>query len=137
LRKTHHRTGPEAVPIEAPDDPHVRRLLDAYLTAWAADDVDALVRTLRADVRLAMPPSPSWYVGRDSVAQGMSRWIFGALRPPGGYWTRATKANGQPGLVFGQPADPERPLGVQVLDIGPDGVARITVFLDASIASRF
>ena len=137
LRETHHRTGREAVPIEAPEDPHVRRLLDAYLTAWAADDVDGLVRTLRADVRLAMPPSPSWYLGRDQVADGMRRWIFGRLRPAGGYWTRETRANGQPGVVFGSIGAPERPLGVQILAIGQDGVTDITVFLDEAIASRF
>jgi len=137
LAATHHRTGRDAVASAAPDDPAIRRLLDAYVRAWQSDDVDGLLATMRADVRLAMPPSPSWYAGRDVVEVGMRRWIFGALRPAAGYAVRATVANGQPAVVFAPANDPDHPLGVQVLDVVDGTVAGITVFLDGAIARRF
>jgi RNA polymerase sigma-70 factor (ECF subfamily) len=137
MQATHHRTGREAVASAAPDNPAVRRLLDAYVRAWQSDDVDGLVATMRADVRLAMPPSPSWYEGRAAVEAGMRRWIFGALRPVAGYAVRSTIANGQPAAVFAPADDADHPLGVQVLDVADGRVAAITVFLDGAIAARF
>ena len=137
LEATHHRTGRDAVASAAPDDPAVRRLLDAYVRAWQADDVAGLLATMREDVRLAMPPSPSWYVGRVVIAEGLRRWIFGALRPPAGYWARPTVANGQPAAVFGAADDLTRPIGIQVLDVTPSGIGAITVFLDPVLAARF
>ena len=137
LAATHHRTGRDAVASAAPDDPAVRRLLDAYVQAWQSDDVDGLVATMRADVRLAMPPSPSWYDGRPAVEAGMRRWIFGALRPAAGYAVRPTVANGQPAAVFGPADDLDHPLGVQVLEVSDGRVVAVTVFLDGAIAARF
>jgi RNA polymerase sigma-70 factor (ECF subfamily) len=115
----------------------VRRLLDAYVRAWQADDVAGLLATMREDVRLAMPPSPSWYIGRDVLEIGLRRWIFGALRPPAGYWVRVTRANRQPAALFGPADRPDVPLGVQVLDVADGRIAGITVFLDSAIAARF
>lgn len=137
LRTTHHRTGREAVRASAPFEPRTRRLLDAYVRAWAADDVDGLLETMREDVRLAMPPSTTWFIGRTAVAEALRQWIFGSLRPPSGYATRPTTANGQPACVFAAADAPGRPLGVQVLD-GDDGrISGITVFVDPLLAARF
>jgi RNA polymerase sigma-70 factor (ECF subfamily) len=137
LRTTHHRTGREAVAAAAPSEPVARRLLDAYVRAWAADDVDGLLETMREDVRLAMPPSPTWFDRRDTVAAALRDQIFGLLRPPTGYAARATSANGQPAVVFAAAHAPETALGVQVLDLEGDRITGITVFLDAQLAKRF
>jgi RNA polymerase sigma-70 factor, ECF subfamily len=137
LRSTHHRTGRDAVAATKPSEPVARRLLDAYVRAWAADDVDGLLATMREDVRLAMPPTPSWYEGRRVVGDGLRTWVFGAMRPPAGYVVRATTANGQAACVFASADAPDRPTGVQVLDIRGDRVAQVTVFLDEAIAMRF
>jgi len=137
LRETHHRTGREAVNTTGPSDPMSRRLLEAYVAAWQADDVDGLVAVMRRDVKLAMPPSTTWHAGRADVATALRRWIFGALRPPTGYWIKSTSANGQPAALFGDRAEPDRPLGIQVLDIEGGRIVGITVFLDEGIASRF
>jgi RNA polymerase sigma-70 factor (ECF subfamily) len=136
LRATHHRTGPAAVTSLPPDDAIARRLLDAYVRAWQADDVAGLVATMREDVRLAMPPTLSWYAGRAAIAEAARHWIFGALRPESGYTCRATSANGQPALVFGAVDAPDRPLGLHVLEIADDGVREITISLDPAIAAR-
>jgi RNA polymerase sigma-70 factor (ECF subfamily) len=112
-------------------------LLEAYVRAWADDDIDGLLATMREDVQLAMPPSPAWYAGREVIAVGLRTWIFGALRPPAGYVVRATTANGQPACVIA-PADiPDRPMGLDVLTLGAGGIAAITIFLDERIAARF
>jgi len=138
LRATHHRSGREGInPAALPADPGTRRLLRAYVRAWEADDVGALVATMRADVRLAMPPSPSWYAGRGSVEVLLRRWIFGALRPAAGYRVIATSANGQPAIVFGSRDAGSRPLGVQVLDVDGGILTDLTFFLEPSIAARF
>ena len=137
LRETHHRTGREAVASAPPDDPAARRLLDAYVRAWQADDVPGLLATMREDVRLAMPPTPTWYEGKAIVAEVLRQWVFDALRPAGGYRVRATAANGQPAAVFG-PADAGAPpTAVQVLELDGGAVRAITVFLDPAIAERF
>jgi RNA polymerase sigma-70 factor (ECF subfamily) len=137
LRTTHHRTGREAVAAAIPSEPVTRKLLDAYVRAWAADDVDGLLATMREDVRLAMPPTPSWYEGRRVVGEGLRRWVFGAMRPPAGYVIRATMANGQPACVFASADTPDLPIGLQVLDVRGDRIRQVTVFLDEAIARRF
>jgi RNA polymerase sigma-70 factor, ECF subfamily len=137
LRDSHHRTGALAVPAVGPEDPFARRLLEAYVRAWADDDIDGLLATMREDVQLAMPPSPAWYLGRDVIAVGLRTWIFGALRPPAGYAVRPTTANGQPACVIAPADAPDRPMGLEVLTLGPGGIAAITIFLDERIAARF
>lgn len=59
-----------------------------------------------------MPPSPSWYFGRASVADLLRRWIL----PAGPFRTRASGANLQPAAVLsvvGADGN-EQPVGVRV-----------------------
>jgi RNA polymerase sigma-70 factor (ECF subfamily) len=138
MRTTHHRTGLAAVPDRPPSDAVARRLLDAYIRAWSTDDVGGLLATMREDVRLAMPPSPTWFDGRTAVAETLRAWIFGTLRPPSGYRLVPTRANGQPAALFGPAAEPDRIDGVHVLEVDGEGrLAQATIFLDRSIAERF
>ncbi|MCI0583436.1 MAG: RNA polymerase subunit sigma-70, partial [Chloroflexi bacterium] len=74
LRATHHRSGRDVVAATPPADPTIGRLLRAYVRAWESDDIGGLLATMRADVRLAMPPSPSWYAGRADVATLLRTW---------------------------------------------------------------
>jgi RNA polymerase sigma-70 factor (ECF subfamily) len=138
LRATHHRTGLSAVPDRPPSDEVMRQLLDRYVRAWESDDVAGLLATMREDVRLAMPPSPTWFDGRAPVAEALTRWVFGKLRPASGSRVIPTTANGQPAALFGPANDGTRFDGVQVLDVDRDGRIRlVTVFLDPEIAARF
>jgi RNA polymerase sigma-70 factor (ECF subfamily) len=137
LRTTHHQTGREAVAAVPPSEPVTRRLLDAYVRAWAADDVDGLLETMREDVRLAMPPTTTWFDRKSTVEAAFREQIFGPLRPLAGYAVRPTSANGQPAVVFAAGDSPDTPLGVQVLEIEGDQIAAITVFMDAQLARRF
>ena len=120
------------VPITDPAD---RRLLDAYMHAWETDDVDELVTMLRDEVRLAMPPSPAWYVGRPAVAELLRRWVM----PMGPFRMRPSGANLQPTAVLSVVAldGTEQPVGVHVLTIDRGRVSAIDAFMDPAVAARF
>ena len=111
------------------------RLLEAYMRAWETDNVDALVSTLREEVRLAMPPSPSWYVGRASVAELLRRWVL----PMGPFRLSASGANLQPAAVLWVigPGGKEQAIGVHVFVIDRGGIAVIDAFMDPRIADYF
>jgi RNA polymerase sigma-70 factor (TIGR02960 family) len=64
--------------------------LNAFVTAWEAADVDALVDVLTDDALLAMPPLPLEYVGPDAVGEFVRR-LFGSGRR---YRFVRTQANG-------------------------------------------
>src|ERR687896_953320 len=53
-------------------DDALRRVVQRYVTAWERNDVDAVVAMLAEDAKLAMPPLPTWYRGRDQVASFLS-----------------------------------------------------------------
>jgi len=142
MRETHHVSGLASVPDRPPSDAVSRRILEAYLRAWADDDVAGLIATMREDVRLAMPPSPTWFDGRAAVGVALRTWVFSPLRPPAGFRVSPTAANGQPAVLFGAAADrgaaPPPFDGVQVLDLDPAGrLELVTVFLDPGLAARF
>jgi RNA polymerase sigma-70 factor (ECF subfamily) len=52
-------------------DERLREIVDRYVHAWEHHDVDALAAMLTDDATLAMPPTPTWYRGRDAVATGL------------------------------------------------------------------
>src|ERR671913_394418 len=53
-------------------DDALRQVVQRYVTAWERNDVDAVVAMLAEDAKLAMPPLPTWYQGRDQVASFLS-----------------------------------------------------------------
>src|SRR4029453_11345390 len=48
-------------------DKRTRQLLDRYIAAWDAVDIDGLVELLTSDVVWTMPPLSTWYQGLDAV----------------------------------------------------------------------
>jgi RNA polymerase sigma-70 factor, ECF subfamily len=73
-------------------DDALRATVDRYRSAWERADVDAVKAMLAEDAILAMPPHPTWYAGRDAVAE------FLRLRPFKPGWRErvvSTRANGQ------------------------------------------
>ncbi len=138
LRERHHGSGIEGMRTEGLGDPGVRSLVDAYVRAWDADDVHGLVAVLKEDVRLAMPPSPSWYQGAAAVVEFIDRWIFSAL-PPDGFRFAVTQANGQPavGLLRRRPDGRWTGVGIQVLTVESGAIASIAAFMDPVAVERF
>jgi len=108
-------------------------LLRRYTAAWHATDVDSLVALMRADASMAMPPTPSWYEGRDSIGIYL-RQLFGT--PFGrGLRLAASSANRQPALVVS--TSDGRPFAVKVFTVDGDAISAITGFVDPVVFSRF
>jgi RNA polymerase sigma-70 factor, ECF subfamily len=110
-------------------DGALRRVVRRYVTAWERNDVEAVVAMLAEDAKLAMPPLPTWYGGRDQVASflgggplaGTTRWRLVPARP-----------NGQ--LAFGLYAWDDKtqtfmPRTVDVLTLRGAHIQEITAFL--------
>ncbi|WP_308257798.1 sigma-70 family RNA polymerase sigma factor [Pseudonocardia lacus] len=121
--------------LAEPDDPATRAAVDAYVRAFEAADVAALVELLTEDAVLEMPPVPLWYRGR----QDYGRFIAHVFTRRGTGWRmRPARANGQPALVAHAPG-PEglRLHTLQVLDVSGGRIARNTVFADPAVLAAF
>jgi RNA polymerase sigma-70 factor (ECF subfamily) len=107
-----------------------RGLLDRYVAAFEAYDVEALTSLIREDATQSMPPYDMWLAGRDDILT----WWFGPgigcrdsrLIPVG-------SANGAP--AFGQYKPSESgsgydPWALHVLQATRSGIVELTFFLD-------
>jgi RNA polymerase sigma-70 factor (ECF subfamily) len=107
-----------------------RSLLDRYVQAFEAYDVERLTALLREDAVMSMPPYTLWLRGPAAVAG----WFLGRGIGCRGSRLLPVAACGQP--AFGQykpssdPAGPLRPWSLVVLDLEGDRIARMTHFLD-------
>ena len=118
-----------------------RRLLERYMDATDRADVAGLTALLREEVRLTMPPYPTWFQGRADIATAFklstepgSPTYLGRLR------TVATAANRQPAVAayVRKPGDSEyRALGIDLLRMEGGLVIEITRFIRADIFPTF
>ncbi|KHL10611.1 RNA polymerase sigma-70 factor (ECF subfamily) [Mumia flava] len=138
-----------------PMDDDVKDLLDRYVAAFEAYDIDAFVQLLHEDATQNMPPFEMWLAGREDIAA----WMLGPGCGCRGSRTIVTSANGAPAiaqyrlvesaiepLVHGpgdappgdMPADATHlPWALHVLDIRDGRVAGITSFLDVTLFELF
>jgi RNA polymerase sigma-70 factor (ECF subfamily) len=119
-------------------------LLDHFVQAWERADVEGLVALLKEDATLAMPPSPSWYQGRDDIGTFASTTFFGddGLFPgkAGGRWRLIrTNANNSPAFAVYQrtEANEYQSFGVLEIKIESGKVGQIFSFLDPSVSVQF
>jgi RNA polymerase sigma-70 factor (ECF subfamily) len=128
-RATLEATDVTTEPAPELDEPD-RELLDRYVKAFEAYDVDALTSLIREDAKQSMPPYDMWLSGRDDIFE----WWFGP-----GIGCRDSRviptvaANGSP--AFGQYKPSEsgsgyEPWALQVLEIVDGQIAELTFFLD-------
>jgi len=108
-----------------PLDAQQARLLDRYVRAFEAYDMDALAALLHEDVTLNMPPLPLWLRGRAELRA----WMLGTGGGCRGSRLVPTVANGMP--AFGQ-YRPTGPWSLMVLDISEGLIRGITTFLDVA-----
>jgi RNA polymerase sigma-70 factor (ECF subfamily) len=113
-----------------PTEPRARELLEGYMAAWVAGDPDAFGQVLRVDAALEAVPSRTWFAGK-SICVTWTRPFFAE---PGAWQMRPTSANGQPAAVAYFRGEP---YGVAVLTPAADGIARVTVFGDPGLVTRF
>lgn len=115
-----------------------RSLLRRYLKAWDRSDAMALAALLTEDARMAMPPSPTWFDGRDAIELFLTNHAFApdARR----FRLVPTRANRQP--AFGAYRVDEtdgvpKPFAIQVLRLADGLVADVHVFIDAKLFPAF
>ena len=125
------------VPPQLPDDERHRRLLRAYVAAFEAYDVAAIVDLLAADVVWEMPPFPEWYHGAEEVGRLITAWC--PAKHPGDMRLLPTSANGEPVLAMYMRADDgvHRAFHLQHVTVGEDGVTRVTAFFDRRLFAWF
>jgi RNA polymerase sigma-70 factor, ECF subfamily len=116
-------------PVEELDDAQ-RALLERYVEAFEAYDIEALTALIREDATQSMPPYDLWLAGREDI---LTWWFGPGIACEGSRVVPAGTANGSP--AFGQYKPSESgsgfdPWALQVVELSGDGVAELTFFLD-------
>ena len=116
------------LPSSAPGEVD-QELLDRYVAAFQAYDIDALTSLIHEDATQSMPPFDLWLAGRDDI---FTWWWGPGIGCRGSRVLPAGTANGQP--AFGQYKPSESgagydPWALQVLEIAYGRIAEFTFFL--------
>jgi RNA polymerase sigma-70 factor (ECF subfamily) len=139
LQRAHAQLGERALTADTvePDlDAAQTQMLDAYLEAFWAKDIDRIVQLLRYDATWDMPPFLNHYRGADNIGQLIDQ------KCPGGVHDMPmlrTSANGQPafGLYMRHKDGHFEPFHMQVLDLDGSTVRHVTAFFGAEHFVRF
>ena len=103
-------------------------LLERYMRATEASDVDALKATLAEEVRFAMPPEPERFTGRHAVVDGWVEGGFGTAEL-GQMRCVRTRVNHQAAVACYLPRDGAwRPFALDVLRFEGGEIAEIVTF---------
>ncbi|MEV4351378.1 RNA polymerase subunit sigma-70 [Actinoplanes sp. NPDC049596] len=122
---------PDPDSVVEPVEPRARELLGQYIAGFENADLAALEKALRADAAIELVGTRTWFSGKRTCLRYLAR-VIGA---PGDWLMTPTSANGQPAAAAYHRG---QALGIAVLDVGPDGVARITVFAGGpDLVARF
>jgi RNA polymerase sigma-70 factor (ECF subfamily) len=118
-------------------EPAHSEMLDAYVSAFERSDMSALSRLLHRDAVLEMPPSLSWFAGRENIQRFFA--VIWARRAPGAWHMEPTRANRQPAVVAYVRAEDGalHAHSIQVFTIGTDGITRIVAFMDPTLREAF
>ena len=117
-------------------DDRMRKVVEAYLEAWARADVDALLALLAEDAVFSMPPWPVWWQGRETIA-GFAPTAQGICPR-----TRsvATRANAQL-AVASYGLDPAtgryEASAIDVFTFAGEAIKEITAFVSPEIFAHF
>ena len=106
-----------------------RALLDRYVAAFEAYDVEALAELIHEDATQSMPPFDLWLTGRDDIFT----WWFGpGIGCKGSRVLPAGSANGSPAFAQYKPSEDGgyEPWALQVLELRDGGIGELTFFLD-------
>lgn len=118
-----------------PADHQEAQVLEKYVTAFEAYDVDRLVALLADDVVFSMPPYDFWLRGADHVEQ----WWRGPGEVCRGSLAVVTSANERPAVGVYHPVADNRwePFALHVLEIDDGRLAAITHFMGPEIFAEF
>jgi RNA polymerase sigma-70 factor (ECF subfamily) len=126
------RTGLTEEMLAEPANPGDRILLNRYARAFENADTEELLRVLRDDVTMEMPPHLTWFAGSEAVTRFLTTTVVDCA---GSFRTLPAAANGQPALAtYTRGADGRyHPHGLQILTLTRTGVSRIVSFHDRSL----
>jgi len=104
-------------------------LLDRYVAAFEAYDMEALTSLIREDAIQSMPPFDLWLRGRDDI---FTWWLGPGIGCKGSRVIPTVAANGSPAFGQYKPAEGGgyEPWALQVLEIRDGKVGEFTFFLD-------
>jgi RNA polymerase sigma-70 factor (ECF subfamily) len=126
-------------PAPPPAEGQLAELLTRYVRAWETADSAGLVRLLRDDVVLTMPPIAVWYRGRADVRAFLDGFLF--IGAADRFRLLPTRANGAPAFAAYErgAAGVYRPSALQVLRLAGGEIAQIDDFLtkDPAFFARF
>ena len=108
-----------------------RALLERYVQAFEAYDIDALTSLVREDATQSMPPYDMWISGREDIFA----WWFGpGIACRGSRVVPAGSANGAPAFAQYKPSPDGgfEPWALQVLELSDGGIVEFTFFLDTA-----
>ncbi|CDX50368.1 RNA polymerase factor sigma-70 [Mesorhizobium plurifarium] len=103
-------------------------LLERYMQAWQADNLDRLVDLLREDAVYHMPPWREWYHGRLAIGAFL-RTVWGNFAA---YRAVAIGANAQPAVgvyALGRQDSVWRPHSLHVIEPAEDRIAALTIYV--------
>ena len=113
----------ELSPESSFDEPD-SELLDRYVAAFEAYDLDALTSLIHEDATQSMPPFDLWLSGREDIFT----WWFGpGIGCKGSRVISTTSANGSPAFAQYKPSesgDGYEPWALQVLELSGDRIGR-------------
>jgi RNA polymerase sigma-70 factor (ECF subfamily) len=124
--------------IAEPDSPESKDLLDRYIAAFEAYDIDELVKMFTDDAIWEMPPFDGWYQGPASIVT-LTR-VHCPADGPGDMRFVQTTANGQPAAalyMLNRETGKHEAFQLHVLDIKPEGVSHVVAFLDTALFEKF
>lgn len=146
LARHYHANGREAArglrrapPVRDAVPAQLQAQLDQYVLAWETEDVARLIGLLKEDAALSMPPSPSWYRGREAIGAFLETFPFSS-GARGRWQLRPAQFNGQPAFqlyLHDLATDQYRTIGLQVLTFAEAQIAEITVFLQPEFFAQF
>jgi RNA polymerase sigma-70 factor (ECF subfamily) len=117
---------PASDPIEQVD----RELLERYVAAFEAYDIDALTALNHEDATQSMPPFDLWLSGREDILRW---WVGPGAGCRGSRVIPTVAANGSPAFGQYKPSDSGAgydPWALQVLEISDGRIVEFTFFLD-------
>jgi RNA polymerase sigma-70 factor (ECF subfamily) len=143
LAKHYHGQIPEK-PTKPETDEQTQKLLNQYVKAWQTADVAGLVALLKKDAVLTMPPSPSWYRGKNAIGIFAAKTVFADtgmfMGKANGRWKLLPlHANGQPAFAMYQRAEDRdyHFFGVHVLTVKGSQLLQIVCFINPALSIPF
>lgn len=120
---------PQGRPLQrSQPNPEEGLLLERYIRAWQAANLDGFIALLREDATYHMPPWRDWYQGRPAI-HDFFKTVWSNFA---GYRGVATRANGQPAVAIyaRRHHDPEwRAQSLHIIEPADGGIASLRIYV--------